>query len=1040
MTSDPPNPISLDYLRQLVSLFDEAFSIDWLTGITHQKPSGILTALEPMVHNGWLEQAGPGRFVFCDTAQKAHIRNSIRPPDQARLFRSAALYFLKEFDESNVDPGILSKFLLHTRNDERGCRGLLMAGDAFVRNYQPEKALECYTKLKSDLLNLKGETVDALFMEMAVKTSKVSTARQSTTEVITLLEEALERALKRGDQKSEALIRMHIAKNEWLANRYDRAMTLFKEGWDLANRFDDARLLRSAMALRMYFSFWQGHYKGVVRYYEDSFIGVEKYPEKGFPLIAAITVGQCYTYTGQITQALGMLNAIHQSCRNEGDLHTAAFAISTINAALIMIKPIDETLALAVPAYLDIRQSGNQYVQILTEGMMAYLYYLKGDLDRSVEHLKTFVQQCCQVNIDTLHHLPYLLELCWAMEQGRYPRIMNLHIDSEVDKLLAGQNVFFKGLAYRYRALLEQKAGQPEKTVMKSLASSLKWLKVSGHELEILTTRFEIARQHLLLGRRVKAGEIIGKFPGVIAKYNRDLIPSDLKSFLNDAAPGRHHADELLRFGRQIMTASDGRDVVQRIILNVNHLTGAERGAIFLVKENGTPPELVLRASKNLTSEDVARPEFSSSIAFMQKVIDDPENQNKFIDHNKIPGQAPVTLANAVIRSRICVPILHMGRVKGVLYHDNRLLDSVFKVSDIALLSFYAGQAAIILDNLALRHEVRDLHDTMREERRYEEEQHYPAGRFEHIIGKSNAIQKTLHQVEQVAMADINVLILGETGSGKELIANAVHYHSARQGKPFVKANCSALTETLINSELFGHEKGAFTGASARRIGRFEMAHGGTLLLDEIGDLPLSVQANLLRTLQTHEFERVGSNKTIRTDFRLIAATNRDLHRMVAENRFRADLYFRLNVFPVDVPPLRDRKEDVPMLVHHFIQLFCKKLKRNALKVPTGEMKKLIRYDWPGNVRELENVVQRAIVMQSGGVFKTPELTVTTVARKSKTAAQTLREVERDHILWALEQKGWKIRGAGGVAELLGINPSTLNARMKKLDISRPRR
>ena len=1034
------NKSSIQDLHDLICLFDGEFSIDWLIGMTNQKPSEILVELEKMVQNGWLENKNIGHFSFCDPQKKSLIYEGISPLKKERLFQTAVTFFLNEFDGPEIDPGILGKFLLNTTNDALGCRGLLMVGDAFVKKYQPDKALECYSKLKTDLLNLKGEEIDTLFIDMAIKTSKVSTARQSTTVVIRTLEEALDRALKRGDEKSEALIRMHIAKNEWLSNRYDRAMKLFKQGWNLANQFDDEKLMRSAMALRMYFSFWQGRYKEVIRYYENAVSDVEKYPEKGFPLLANITVGQCYAYTGQITQGLGMLDAIHQSCLSEGDLHTAAYAISTINSAIVMIKPTDEALELFKLTYADIQQSGNQYIEILTEGAMAYLYYKKGDIHQSVEYLNKFVQKCREVNIDTLHHRPYLLELCWAMEQGRYPRMMNLHLEEEVNKLLAGQNVFLKGLAYRYRALLEMKAGQPNKNVLNCLKSSLKWLEASGHEFEILITRFEMVRAYLLSGHQEKAKSVMGPYAEVISKYHDDVVPPDLKRFFDEMPSSHYQINEILRYGREIMTLSDSRDMIQKIISSVNQLTGAERGGIFLVNKNVHPTGLTLRASKNLTYEDVAHPSFCSSTDFIEKVIREPGNTANYIDPQILPEQSAVTLTNDHIRSRICVPIMHQDRVKGVLYHDNRLLNSVFKASDIDLLSFYAGQAAIVLDNLSLQEEIHHLNEKMREDRQFDEERHYPAGQFEDIIGKSDAIQQMLLLIEQVAATDINILILGETGVGKDLVANAIHHHSARRRNPFIKANCSALTETLINSELFGHEKGAFTGAANRRIGRFEMANGGTLFMDEIGDLPLSSQANLLRTLQSREFERVGGNETLRSDFRLIAATNRDLNQMVKKKQFRADLYFRLNVFPIPVAPLRERKEDIPMLVHHFIRRYCLNMNKDAMKVPASEMKKLIHYDWPGNVRELENVIQRGIVLNAKGVFKIPDQFKTIGALENEKPAQSLQAVERDHILWALEEKKWKIRGPNGVAELLKINPSTLTARMKKLNIKRPRK
>ena len=312
----------------------------------------------------------------------------------------------------------------------------------------------------------------------------------------------------------------------------------------------------------------------------------------------------------------------------------------------------------------------------------------------------------------------------------------------------------------------------------------------------------------------------------------------------------------------------------------------------------------------------------------------------------------------------------------------------------------------------------------------------------EGIIGTSPAMQQILSQIDQVAQIDTAVLILGETGVGKNIVAGAIHRQSLRRDKPFITVQCSALTESLITSELFGHEKGAFTGATNRRIGRFELAHGGTLFLDEIGDLSLEVQARLLRVLQSKEFERVGGGKDILTsDFRLIAATNRNLEKEVKENRFREDLYYRINVFPLYIPPLKERREDIPLLAHHFFTLYTARYGKSFDKIPHEVMEKLVRHDWPGNIRELENIIQRSVISSQGPNFHLSSLEIVQPQGGQIDTFSTLEENERRHILEALERSGWKIHGTGGAADILKIHPSTLSSRMKKLGIRKqPRR
>ena len=313
---------------------------------------------------------------------------------------------------------------------------------------------------------------------------------------------------------------------------------------------------------------------------------------------------------------------------------------------------------------------------------------------------------------------------------------------------------------------------------------------------------------------------------------------------------------------------------------------------------------------------------------------------------------------------------------------------------------------------------------------------------FDEIVGKSEALGRVLTSVEQVAPTDTTVLLLGETGTGKELLANAIHGRSARRLHPLVKVNCAAVPSALIESEMFGHEKGAFTGAQTLRIGRFEFADHGTIFLDEIGDLSLEVQGKLLRVLQEGEFERVGSSRTRKVDVRVIAATHRDLKRAIAEGRFREDLFYRLNVFPISVPPLRERREDIPLLAWAFIQKKQSEVGRRVSKISRDDMERLTAYDWPGNVRELANVIERGLILSDGDALVLgTEFGQAAPSDSSSVASEpdlTLRRIEREHIETVLTRCGWRVEGRGKAADMLNLNASTLRYRMKILGIRRP--
>jgi formate hydrogenlyase transcriptional activator len=334
-----------------------------------------------------------------------------------------------------------------------------------------------------------------------------------------------------------------------------------------------------------------------------------------------------------------------------------------------------------------------------------------------------------------------------------------------------------------------------------------------------------------------------------------------------------------------------------------------------------------------------------------------------------------------------------------------------------------AERARLQQQNLYLQDEIKATHN------------------FDELIGQGPALQVVLDKVRSVAPTDASVLITGETGTGKELIARAIHSASKRRDKPLIKINCAAFPPGLVESELFGHEKGAFTGAIARRSGRFELADGGTIFLDEIGEVPPETQAKLLRVLQEREFDRVGGGAPIKVDIRVLAATNRDLLQAVHEKTFREDLYYRLNVFPIALPPLRERKEDVPLLVHFLVHKFATRIGKRIDGVTEHTMRRLIDYPWPGNVRELENVLERAVILTTGAKLGiVPDLFPLSDAAPAARQQLTLESVERDHIVTVLQQTDWVIDGPRGAARILGLHPNTLRNRMKKLGITRARR
>ena len=385
------------------------------------------------------------------------------------------------------------------------------------------------------------------------------------------------------------------------------------------------------------------------------------------------------------------------------------------------------------------------------------------------------------------------------------------------------------------------------------------------------------------------------------------------------------------------------------------------------------------------------------------------------------------------------LPLVHQGEVIGVL-QLKKYAGQGLQPQERDFLAALAAQISLAVANAFAHERLKAAHEQLRRENAYLEQEALDGGRFHGIAGRSPALRDALREAQTVAGTDATVLILGETGTGKELVARAIHRLSGRAGKPFIKLNCAAIPSGLLESELFGHERGAFTGAVARKTGRFEAAHTGTLFLDEVGDLPLELQPKLLRVLQDHEFERLGSTRTQRVDIRLLAATHRDLRRMVAEGSFREDLYYRLNVFPLRLPPLRDRPGDIPLLARRFVDHYARRLGRRIDGIAPHALQALAAYPWPGTVRELQNVIERAVILTPGGPLALPALEAppTQPSASAAPVPRTLHEAEREHVLEALHRSHWVIGGPGGAARRLGVPRTTLLYRMEKLGITRP--
>ncbi|MBT7891170.1 MAG: sigma 54-interacting transcriptional regulator [Deltaproteobacteria bacterium] len=1016
------------------ALFNGIFSIDWLLNLSEMKVSQILAILDEHVQSGILKVASSGFYCFINTEKQESYAGTFSEAQKEKLHRRIIDIFKDETLKDESSAITLSRHLLHISNDLDGCQWLIKAGDLYSEEVKYKEAIQCYAKVIRDLDHVSHDEADLLYIETVNKYMNLFSVRIDSNWATTILQNALTRAEAINSNAFLAILNMHMAVNQWQRANFKISKAHYDRGWAAAQSVEDPKLLKSIYTLSAFFYYLQGRFLDTIKEYEKSVQNVEKFPEDTSLLFAIAAIGRSYSAIGQANQGLGMLDAIRKHCLKINQLQVAEWAVLQIGYILKGIGRIDDAHKLLADLGEETIKSGDARLKEDLKLLQALIYYWKEDKEVSVTRLKEYfkiVEENEAQGIPTSSY-GFMLQICWAMELEKYPRIDDISLEEAVNQSISGENTFYKGYGFRYKALLQKQNNQPPDVILKTLNLSLRCLEKSGHRLAIARTRIEVARQYLAVGDENMARKTAKKAASTILSHKELQFPDDLKFLIKDIHIKDNLLEEILKLGQEITTIRNTKDIEKHIILTAIQVTGAERGAIFLLDRDRNPGEFLLRAAKNLTEEDIRRSDFREQLDMMQQVAKSGKGVIKKLDLAEQQNNIPYN-----VRSYICVPMIIKNEIIGVLYFDNRFLASAFKKSDLDMFTYFAAQTAIAMDNAEAYDEVRRLNRKLRKEKQYYKERHLESLRFDKIIGESPVILNLLNKVIQVADTDTTVLITGETGVGKELVARTIVDKSPRSDKPFISVNCSVFSETLIASELFGHEKGAYTGANEKKAGRFELADGGTLFLDEIGDIPMEVQVRLLRVLQVQEFERVGGTKTLYSDFRLIVATNQNLENLVKAGRFREDLFYRLNVFPIHVPPLRKRKADIPPLTFHFLKTICQKMGKNYTDILESEMEKLVNYNWPGNVRELENVIERGVIMSTKSNFRVPELKKESQSVGINHAELTLMENEKRHILWALERTGWKISGPGGAAELLDINYGTLRSRIAKLGIKK---
>jgi transcriptional regulator with GAF, ATPase, and Fis domain/tetratricopeptide (TPR) repeat protein len=893
-----------------------------------------------------------------------------------------------------------------------------------------------WERMHQVLSRLSGQALppeaQVLFISTSLEFSNLSFALgQGFIELTTYLQTAADLAQRTGDRRSQALIDLHLGRLYYFAERRFEALRIFEKGKNEVEKLgDDDILMRAAEFIGLYY-FIQGIFPEA----ESYFIQATQSYESGEAFQGAVNpsgpmwLSYCAAFQGHFHQAIGTLDYYRRLALDRSDPALAATYRAVLALVLLMIKNKKEAFFHLTGALQEARTYNNALAGYFAKGGIACYHFFEGNVIEGKKWSVQAVSEGAASGLVGQYASPIILEMIYeAYRQGIEP-FPHLSFPKEFQRIMNEPNIHLKGVALRLNAMELVAGGEKDLAVEDMLMASEDFLTRSGDPVQLAKTWLEKSRMCLKKGEKEKARVLAQKAWRGFSGYGDIFFPDDLRYLLTikgEISVQESRGDFLDLFVDVIhglTPTSDFDDLLARTVAATNRFFGAERGGLFWFNQSQPYKKPELRAACNLLQADVESESFRSNLNLVFKTYRDNTPQMvRQEDMGLWPYQA---------KAALCIPVEIRGRVQAVLYHDNSYVRDCFEHFEKPQLVRIARSFTKYIENiLSFR-------------QRIEKKATAGLGQLlgaegDEILTEDPVMIHILEQADRIAATDSSVLIMGETGVGKELLAWRLHHMGPRRINPFVIVDLTAVPDGLVESELFGHEKGAFTGADHQKIGRMELAHQGTIFIDEIGEIPKSIQIKLLRVIQEKTLYRVGGTRPVMSDFRLVVATNRDLASEVASGRFREDLYYRLNVVPFTVPPLRQRKGDIPLLARHYLNHFISRYNAEPIALTQEDERKLIAYNWPGNVRELKNIMEREVLLWNGKKLKL-DLTLGEKALGGDSFADnpTLDEVQRRYIRQVLQLTGGKVGGSGGAAEVLGMKRTSLNNRMKKLGVHR---
>jgi transcriptional regulator with GAF, ATPase, and Fis domain len=1013
----------------ILAVFNKPVSIDLAGYLAPLLPGPLFDLLEKTQPIGWIKKYDNIRFGIGNQLP-AEVENRLRAINTPDRLNHLAKKITQGDGSEKSDTE--EKLILFNKADwakEAGMCEIELARQALTENRG--EAAHCYLEKTARRLLDDGTVIriGELFVSTALQYSNFCFCLgQGFARLEKILLTALETADKIGNQRSHILLHFHLGRLYFFSDRRDDTLKALSMGFKEIEALDDDDIREQSAEFLGLFFFIKGFMREALEQYDKA----EKQMHASShnliinPLIP-MSLGTCAAFVGQFHRAIGTLDFNLRIALERSDMAMASTIRAILGTILILLRKDREGMVHLQQAQQEAENMQNDLGRYLAGGGIALHHFLRGRVEKSYEIIKKTSQEGTSSGLIRLFVSPWALELTYEYHRLGFESFNGMEFGPLIERIISGGNIHLKGVALRFRAKELLVQGKDRTRVEKELLESEKCLQRAGDTVQLSKTIIELARLELSRGDRKKARELLQKAKGLLGGYGEEFFPDEFRRLLERQensteikAGNEGFLERYLEMIESLYPSETPSEIFDKMLTATSRMFGAERSGLFgfAPGKNTFHPEL--RAARHLTLQEVQAESFKNSMRLIKKTFHTRQPQvDRFFSKETSEPVLPV-------RSAMCIPIEIEGKIDGVLYYDNSYLDDAFDFSDPAILKQMVRHTNLVIERRFHYLQIRGQRNQLASEKSLLLQQEK-----EEMIHHSGIMMDLLKQVDQFAVTESTILILGETGTGKELLAKRIHEHSPRYKEPFIIVDVTTIPENLLESELFGHERGAFTGADNRKTGRIELANQGTLFLDEIGELPLKAQTKLLRVLQEKTFHRLGGIRPISSNFRLLAATNRNMEEEVAAGRFRQDLYYRLNVIPLRLPPLRERSKDILLLADYFINHYSVKYKRPIVTL-TSEQEKMMRgYRWPGNIRELKNVIERAVLLSSEYQFELNLPADLQSVRADPFADNpSLEEIQRRYIRHILKKTEGKISGA---AQILGMKRTSLYTRMRIL-------